>query len=170
MPYSSTLSRAAVRALIALVSTVILAGAAAACSSDGEPEAAPAACELMTRADVKAVYGVDTEGVEVPEDPPDPTSSRCAYDTGAAGQIRLLVQTLPDVDTAEAQFEDFRRQFVEFEEVEGVGDEAVWAPPTSQLMVRSGTTYFVLTSPVDTSKETAEEMAARVLSALHDTV
>lgn len=138
---------------------------ALACASD--TEAAPArACDLMTESDVEDVYGIRVEGEEQSEDQETGWLTRCIYAT-PEGQIRLLVQEMESEAAAEDQYATFLESFNGTEDVDGVGDAAIWIPETQQLIVRLGDTYFALTSAIPGAEEAqAVEMGGRIVTGL----
>lgn len=138
---------------------------ALACASD--TEAAPArACDLMTESDVEDVYGIRAQDEEQNEEQEEGHISRCVYPT-PEGQIRLLVQEMESEAAAEDQYATFLESFNGTEDVDGVGDAAIWIPETQQLIVRLGDTYFALTSAIPGAEESqAVEMGGRIVTGL----
>jgi len=125
---------------------------------DDDDGSSAGACEYLTEDEAAAALGDDVSEVVADE-------TGCSWTSDSFSTLVLSVSDLGD--SAEESFDGLRRAFEE-EDVDGLGDEAMWIPDLQQIHVREGGTYiligiFLTSQDPDEQKSTAQDVAEKVL-------
>lgn len=135
---------AALAALVALIGAACGGGESdtdvEASAAVGDPDAdAPHACDLLTAADVEALYGAPAQPTEDLN-----RDTQCGYwapETGAQG-VTLRLASGPEFRSSWAS--DEFRAMSEVQDLTGLGDAAVWVPDWGMLVALSSDRTHVL--------------------------
>jgi hypothetical protein len=137
-------------------------------------------CNGFTAADAAAILGLPATGVSAETKELYPGSWQCLFDSGNAGKtIAFNVSVAKTVDQASNDMEQYRSHLQTaaetssskenlpkgaYNNVQGLGDEAVWTDMNYSLAVRKGNVTVTVSLPKDQTIQT--KVAEKFLSTL----
>lgn len=123
-------------------------------------------CKLVTRAEAEATAGKTLQEGAIPTGARGLLCEFRAKEGVPAAYVRVAVNQTPSEELARAAFENLRKSQIDppLQEVNGVGDEALWMPGFRQLNVRAGRTIVAISGEgsIDAMKTLAEKAFSRL--------